>query len=108
MGTNCFLTSIASRRKPDFQFMIPMPNLSAAQNLFSLSDLSLSCLHNEARESALKAIKEDYKGIRRTNVVIAAHVEQKILLPSHLSPHAGPHVREMHTLAHAQLLVIKV
>lgn len=41
--------------------VLPIPNLSAAQNLFVLSNPSLSRLHNEAREAALKAIKEDGK-----------------------------------------------
>ncbi|KAJ3930831.1 MAG: 26S proteasome subunit RPN7-domain-containing protein [Lentinula lateritia] len=39
--------------------VLPIPNLSAAQNLFILSNPSLSRLHDEARESALKAIKDD-------------------------------------------------
>jgi 26S proteasome regulatory subunit N7 len=39
--------------------VLPIPNLAAAQNLFILSNSSLSRLHDEAREAALKAIKED-------------------------------------------------
>ncbi|KAF5392143.1 hypothetical protein D9757_001408 [Collybiopsis confluens] len=39
--------------------VLPIPNLSAAQNFFILSNPSLSRLHDEAREAALKAIKED-------------------------------------------------
>ncbi|KAG7088521.1 hypothetical protein E1B28_012505 [Marasmius oreades] len=39
--------------------VLPIPNLSVAQNVFILSTPSLSRLHDEAREKAIKAIKED-------------------------------------------------
>ena len=39
--------------------VLPIPNLSVAQNVFILSNPSLSRLHDEAREKALKAIQED-------------------------------------------------
>ncbi|KAF9267625.1 PCI-domain-containing protein [Marasmius fiardii PR-910] len=39
--------------------VLPIPNLSVAQNIFILSTPSLSRLHDEAREKALKAIKEE-------------------------------------------------
>ncbi|KAK1233130.1 proteasome regulatory particle subunit [Marasmius sp. AFHP31] len=39
--------------------VLPIPNLSVAQNVYILSTPSLSRLHDEAREKALKAIKED-------------------------------------------------
>ncbi|ESK85123.1 26s proteasome non-atpase regulatory subunit 6 [Moniliophthora roreri MCA 2997] len=39
--------------------VLPIPNLSVAQNIFILSNSSLSRLHDEARKKALEAIEKD-------------------------------------------------
>jgi 26S proteasome regulatory subunit N7 len=39
--------------------VLPIPNLSVAQNIFILSNPSLNRLHDEARANAIKGIEKD-------------------------------------------------